>query len=67
LSYNTNVWKCHKETPHIAIINKQKCPFSKTENRKEEVGTSGRRIYKKRVMEAEFSGNFMYSCMQVEK
>jgi hypothetical protein len=23
-------WKCHKETPCVAILNKQKCHFSKT-------------------------------------
>jgi hypothetical protein len=30
-------WKCHNETLHIAILNKQKCLFffSKTENRKQ--------------------------------
>jgi hypothetical protein len=23
------MWKCHNETPYIAILNKQKCLFSK--------------------------------------
>jgi hypothetical protein len=27
-------WNCHNETPHIAIVNKQKRLFSKTEDRK---------------------------------
>jgi hypothetical protein len=44
-------WKCHKETPGVAVFHKQKChffPFTKLENRKAEqvlpgdVGTSGR-------------------------
>jgi hypothetical protein len=45
-------WKCHKETPCIAILNKPKChffsSFTKSENRRVEqvlsggVGTSGR-------------------------
>jgi hypothetical protein len=26
------IWKCHSETPCEAILYKQKCPFSKTEN-----------------------------------
>jgi hypothetical protein len=26
-------WKCHNETPCVVILNKQKCLFSKTENR----------------------------------
>jgi hypothetical protein len=30
----SNIWKYHKETPYIAILNKQKCFFSKMENRK---------------------------------
>jgi hypothetical protein len=27
-------WKCHNETPCIAILNKQKCLFSKAEDKK---------------------------------
>jgi hypothetical protein len=39
-------WKCHNETPYIAILNKQKFLFSKTKEKKLKqvlgVGTSGR-------------------------
>jgi hypothetical protein len=27
LGYDTYIWKCHKETPCIDILNKQKCHF----------------------------------------
>jgi hypothetical protein len=29
-----DIWKCHGETPYIAISNKQKCLFSKLKDRK---------------------------------
>jgi hypothetical protein len=34
-------WQCHSVTPHIAISNKQKCLFSKAENKNEEQVLSG--------------------------
>jgi hypothetical protein len=38
------MWKCHKETPCVSILNKQKChffSFTKSENRKMEKVLSG--------------------------
>jgi hypothetical protein len=35
------LWKCHNQTPHLAILNKQKCLFSKTEKRKVKQVMSG--------------------------
>jgi hypothetical protein len=35
------MWKCHNKTPFIDILNKQKCLFSKTENRKVKQVLSG--------------------------
>jgi hypothetical protein len=34
-------WKCHNETPVIAILNTQKCICSKTKNRKVKQDLSG--------------------------
>jgi hypothetical protein len=50
-----------QETPSVAILNKQKCLFSKTEDRKvNQVLTggwhSGRGGYKERVKEGEHGG-----------
>jgi hypothetical protein len=33
---NIHTWKCNNETPCIAILNKQKCLFSKKKDRKVE-------------------------------
>jgi hypothetical protein len=57
--------KCPNETPCIAILNKQKCRFSKTENRNVNqvlpgglvsVGGGG---YKEREKEGECGGNIL--------
>jgi hypothetical protein len=66
-------WKCHNETPCIAILYKQKCLFSKTEDGKVKQVPSGSwhqwegRGYKERVQEGECGRNIMYSCMKIEK
>jgi hypothetical protein len=64
--------KCHNVTPWVAILNKQKCPFSKMENRKVNrsclglVPERGRRIEGKGER-GEYGGNTMYSYMKMEK
>jgi hypothetical protein len=67
------IYKCHKETLCIAVLYKQNCLFSKTENGMVKQALSGkwhqwdRREYRERVQEGECSENIMYSCMQMEK
>jgi hypothetical protein len=39
LDYNT--WKCHEETPCIAILNNQKCHFKKFYKIREQEGRRG--------------------------
>jgi hypothetical protein len=65
-------WKCHKETPCVAILNKQIYHFfssTKLENKRVEQvlsrgwyqwegGESG-----KRVRESEYGANTVYTCM----
>jgi hypothetical protein len=42
ISYNIYAWKCHKETPCVAILNKQKFIFlNKINNRKAKHALSG--------------------------
>jgi hypothetical protein len=64
----TYTWKCHKETPCIAILNKQKChffSFTKLKNRRAEqvlpqgVGSShpAKQFKKKKRKEANLSTN----------
>jgi hypothetical protein len=66
------MWKCHNETPCVAILYQQRCLFK---NREQEgksgpiwglvpVGEEGS---KERVLEGECGGNSMYSCMKKEK
>jgi hypothetical protein len=72
---NQIVWKCHKETPRVAIVNKQKChffflSFAKSENRRVEQVLPGGRLggwYQwegrgggERVWDGEHNGNTVY-------
>jgi hypothetical protein len=67
------IWKCHNETPCTAILNKQKHHFSKTKNRKvkqvlpKDWYQWEGRGYKEKVLEGEYGGNIIYSCMKMEK
>jgi hypothetical protein len=78
LGYNTYIytWKCHKETPCIDILNKQKChffPFSKSESRRagqvlsEGLEAVGRGGYGERVKKVEYNSNTVFTCMKMEK
>jgi hypothetical protein len=73
MGYNTYIhkWKCHKETPYIAILNKNVFfyIYTKSENWKVEQvlwgeggGTSGGGRRKK-AWEGEYSANTVYTCM----
>jgi hypothetical protein len=61
------IWNCHNETPCTAILNKQKCLFSKMEDGKVKqvhpicgfIQWEGRG-YKDRVQKSEYGGNIMY-------
>jgi hypothetical protein len=42
LGYNIYTWKCHKETPCVALLNKQKCLFKTKQNKnREQEGKTG--------------------------
>jgi hypothetical protein len=66
------MWKCHKENPSTATLNKEKCLFSIVENRKVKQvlsrgnGTSvgvGGGEYKERVHKGEYGANTVFTCM----
>jgi hypothetical protein len=66
-------WKCHKETPCVATLNKQKCLFSKLEDRKVKQVLSGGVVpvggggHKERMEEGDCGEKSMYSCTKMEK
>jgi hypothetical protein len=68
IQYVTHIYlEMYNESPRIAILNKQKCLFSKMKDRKVKQVLSGcwfqweGRGYKKRVKEGKYGGNIVYS------
>jgi hypothetical protein len=41
LGHTLYIWKHHKETPYVAILNKQKCHFKKIYQIEEQEGRTG--------------------------
>jgi hypothetical protein len=65
-------WKCHNETPCVAILNKQKCHFSKMKEKKVKQVLSWdwyqwEEGEHKKCVEGEYGGDIIYSCMKMEQ
>jgi hypothetical protein len=68
-------WKCHKKSPCVAILNKQKCGFffiykiKGEQNRSCLVGWYQweRKGGGEKVWEYEYGANTVYTCLQMEK
>jgi hypothetical protein len=66
-------WKCHNETPCIAILKKQNFIFLKNGGQEGEIVLSGDLYkwegggYKERMHKDEYCGATIYSCMKTKE